>query len=154
MKPDPDFRALYEEAFPAVYRSVYALCRDQASAEDATQEAFARALERWGRLRARPWIKGWLTTTAMNAVRRASRRRVFPQTTAELEHDHDSQLDLWNQVRELPRRQQEAVVLYYAEDLPVNQVSEVMGCREGTVRALLAQARERLRTSMEASLGH
>jgi RNA polymerase sigma-70 factor (ECF subfamily) len=149
MKVGDEFRAIYEAAFPAVYRSVYLLCRDPGTAEDATQEAFARAVARWHRLRGQPWLVGWLTTTAMNAARRASRRKEIPVEDAVREGEAEASIEIWDQVRRLPKRQQEAVVLYYVEDLPVSQVSAAMRCREGTVRALLAQARARLRTTLE-----
>jgi DNA-directed RNA polymerase specialized sigma24 family protein len=49
-----DFEALYVEEYLAVYRATYLLCRDPILAEDATQEAFVRALERCSFPRSRP----------------------------------------------------------------------------------------------------
>lgn len=60
MKVDPQFVELYEREHERVFQVTFALCRDLALAEDATQEAFARALERWTRLRDRPWVGGWV----------------------------------------------------------------------------------------------
>lgn len=51
----------------------------------------------------------------------------------------------WGLVRQLPGRQAQAVALFYADDLPVVEVARVMGCAEGTVKAHLHAARERLR---------
>jgi len=133
-----------------VFRAVWALCGDRGVAEDATQEAFARALERWRRLRDRPWAGAWVTTTAMNFARRALRRRPKPSTTArEDPADLDASIDLWRGIRGLPVRQQEAVVLYYVLDLPVADVAQAMGCEQGTVKAHLARARGALRVAME-----
>jgi RNA polymerase sigma-70 factor, ECF subfamily len=55
-------------------------------------------------------------------------------------------------VRRLPARQAEAVALFYVEDLPVRQVAEVMGCAEGTAKALLHQARRRLAEQLGADM--
>jgi len=74
---DPAFRRLYEAEGPSVFQAVYLLCRDRAVAEDATQEAFARALERWGRLGDQAWVGGWVMSTALNVARRSLRRRNF-----------------------------------------------------------------------------
>ena len=56
-------------------------------------------------------------------------------------------------IRSLPRRQREALVLRHVADLSVRDAAEAMGCAEGTVRALTAQAvstmRERLGTDVE-----
>ncbi len=57
----------------------------------------------------------------------------------------DEAVDLWTAVRGLPRRQQEAVVLYYRMGTPVQEIAQILGCKEGTVRTHLARAREALR---------
>ena len=144
MKTDQGFRAFFEREYPAVYRSALLLARDPQSAEDATQEAFARAFARWRRLAPQPWAAGWVTTTAVNVARRQLRRRPTPppRTTAEL--DGDAALDVRAAVRALPRRQQEAVVLFYLHDLPLADVAAVMGLSEGTVKTHLARARAAL----------
>ena len=49
--------------------------------------------------------------------------------------------EFWAAVRRLPRRQAQAVVLYCGDDMPTDEVAGVMRCAEGTVRALLHQAR-------------
>jgi RNA polymerase sigma-70 factor, ECF subfamily len=146
---DRGFAEFYQREFAAVFRPVYALCRDRALAEESTQEAFARALERWRRLRDRPWAAGWVTTTAMNVARRSLRRRVSADEPNPGTLEPESGWDLWRAVRKLPQRQQEAVVLFYVRDLPVAEVAQVMRCEEGTVKAHLAKARSTLRGSLE-----
>jgi RNA polymerase sigma-70 factor (ECF subfamily) len=127
-----------------VYRAVYLLCRDRGVAEDATQEAFARCLARWERLADRPWVAGWVTTTAMNVARRALRRH--PETAAPMPDPRTTEesMDLNRALQLLPARQLEAVVLYYGLDLPVEDVASAMGCRAGTVKAHLSRARAAL----------
>jgi RNA polymerase sigma-70 factor, ECF subfamily len=145
---DPAFQRLYEEEAGSVFRTVYLLCRDRSVAEEATQEAFARALERWPRLRDRPWVGGWITTTAVNVARRAMRRRRSPQPADATGTDVEEAVDLWRAVRTLSLRQQQAVVLRYRLDLTVEDVAAAMGCDAGTVRTHLARAREALRARM------
>ena len=149
MKVDRRFAELYQAEFAAVYRACYALCGDRQLAEDAAQEAFARALERWRRLRERPWAAGWVVTTALNVVRRSLRRRGAeprpePGTGQAGTNGAEDRLDLIRAIRALPARQQEAVVLHYVADLPVSDVAEAMGVETGTVKAHLARAREAL----------
>lgn len=147
MNVDGRFAELYEAEFAAVYRACYALCGDRQLAEDAAQEAFARALERWRRLRERPWAAGWVVTTALNVVRRSLRRRRAeprpePGAGQAGTDGADDRLDLVLAIRALPARQQEAVVLHYVADLSVDDVAEAMGVETGTVKAHLARARE------------
>jgi RNA polymerase sigma-70 factor (ECF subfamily) len=149
---DPAFEDLYRDEFPKVFRATYLLSGNRAVAEDATQEAFARALERWNRLREVPWVRGWITTTALNAARRSLRRRRDSATAPAGGVDLDEWIDLWEGVRGLPRRQQEAVLLHYAADLPLVEVAGAMKCEEGTVKAHLARAREALRRQREGAV--
>src|SRR5919198_300131 len=133
MDVDWRFRALYEREFQAVFRTVFLLTRRRDVAEDATQEAFARAWERWRRLRDESWAAGWVTTTALNVARRGLRGHALPTPEVPSPPDPDALADLRAAIRLLPRRQQEAVVLYYLADLPITDVAAAMGCREGTV---------------------
>jgi RNA polymerase sigma-70 factor (ECF subfamily) len=147
----PEFEELYRREHATVFRTVLALCGDRAAAEDATQEAFARALERWRRLRDRPWVAGWIAVTAMNAARRAMRRGRVTQRLDRHAPDPDVAIDLWRALRSLPARQQEAAVLRYVADLPVGEVAAVMGCAEGTAKAHLARARQTLKQQLEGA---
>jgi RNA polymerase sigma-70 factor (ECF subfamily) len=142
---DPSFTELYEREFPAVFRAAYLMSGDRGLAEEATQEAFARALARWGRLRSQPWAGGWVTTTALNTARRHMRRR-RPATITNDPHGEDdtTRLDVHAAIRLLPARQQEVVVLHYLLDLPVADTAAVMGCDQGTVKTHLWRARAAL----------
>ena len=148
MTVDEGFRVMYEREFPTVFGAVRLLCGDHALAEDATQEAFARALVRWKRLGSQPWAAGWVTTTALNVARRHLRRRPPPDAwrSAEpaREPDREAELDLAGAMRRLPPRQQEAVALHYLHDLTVADAATVMGCDEGTVKTHLSRARAAL----------
>jgi RNA polymerase sigma-70 factor (ECF subfamily) len=142
---DPSFTELYEREFPAVFRAAYLLSGDRGLAEEAAQEAFARALARWSRLRSQPWAGGWVTTTALNTARRHLRRRRPAMPTNESPVEDDTiRLDIHAAVRRLPARQQEAVVLHYLLDLPVAETAAVMGCDQGTVKTHLSRARAAL----------
>ena len=145
MNVDPGFEALYEGEFASVYRAAFLLCGDRSTAEDATQEVFARALVRWRRLEGQPWAAGWVMTTAMNAARRAMRRRpTLPGEPRATATDHDDRLDVRDAIGRLPARQQEAVALHYLLDLSVSDTAAAMGVTGGTVKAHLSRAREAL----------
>jgi RNA polymerase sigma factor (sigma-70 family) len=150
VKVDEGFRVMYEREFPTVYRAVRLLCGDPALAEDATQEAFARALAKWRRLGSQPWAAGWVTTTALNVARRQSRRRAVPPPATPPEPDREAALDLVAGIRGLPPRQQEAIVLHYLLDLPVTETAAVMECDAGTVKTHLSRARATLARALGA----
>jgi RNA polymerase sigma factor (sigma-70 family) len=148
---EPGFEELYEREFAPVFRAAFLLCGDRSTAEDATQEAFARALARWRRLDGQPWAAGWVMTTAMNAARRAMRRRPTPtEEPRSTATDHEARLDVRAAIERLPARQQETVALHYLLDLSVADTASAMGVAEGTVKAHLSRARESLGGSLGA----
>ena len=79
-KGDADaFRELVETHSPKVFRLVYRILGDEASAEDAVQETFLRAYRSLGRFDARSGFGTWLhriaVNTALELVRKQQRHR-------------------------------------------------------------------------------
>jgi RNA polymerase sigma-70 factor, ECF subfamily len=145
------FHDFYAAEFDRVFDSAYAFCGDRQAALDATQEAFTRAFARWWRLSRRDWAGAWVTTTALNVLRRAFRNAALerqPQKN-QASSDPGQRVDLLAALRSLPARQRQAATLFYIADLPVSVVADVMNLSQGTVKAHLARAREHLRRSLE-----
>jgi RNA polymerase sigma-70 factor, ECF subfamily len=147
------FVELYRSAYVPVLHLAYALSGSWTIAEEVAQETFLRA---FGRVERLTNAEGWVRQVAANLARSRMRRlgaevravgrlaaRPLPPSPGSdlLPAEFDR---FWSQVRELPRRQAQAVALYYLEDRPVRDVAELMGCSEGTAKALLHQARQRL----------
>jgi RNA polymerase sigma-70 factor (ECF subfamily) len=154
-EPDEAFRSLYELQWRPVFLAAYGLSRNQAISEDATQEAFVRALQRWGHLKHHPNPVGWLVTTALNCARRELRHRSREAVAwydQAMVQESESVLDLLDEIRRLPRRQLQVVILRYAMDWSVEDIAEVLGCGPSTVRVHLSRAKRRLRTLLSRSL--
>lgn len=152
MVPFEDF---YQSEYGRVFGALYVATGSVDLAQEATQEAFQRAFARWRRLGEEQWATGWVVTTALNhsrrLARRAKRERASPMPHA-VEWGGEpeaTRLDLLRSVRTLPRRQREAIVLYYLLDLPIPAVAKLMDQTEGSVKAHLAHARRKLRKAME-----
>ena len=145
------FEDFYAAEFDRVLNSAFAFSGDRDAATDATQEAFARAFARWRRLSRHEWAGGWVTTTALNVLRRRYRDAARSQFPVEerAAHDANERVDLLRALRALPVRQREAAVLFYVADLPLHAVAEAMGVSDGAVKSHLARAREGLRVNLE-----
>lgn len=133
-------------------------CDSPEDARDAVQEALTRGLAGFAafRFRSRPltWIVGTLRNVCAEQ-RRSNRRgspRLDPDAAVEtgpdaaeqaLEDGRRRRVRRW--LSELPPRQRDAVVLRMLEELSVRDTAAVMGCREGTVKALLHQGMQSLR---------
>lgn len=61
-----DFKQVYDMYFRDVYRYALSLCRDEAMAEEVTQETFFKALENLDQFDGRSKISVWLCSIARN----------------------------------------------------------------------------------------
>jgi RNA polymerase sigma-70 factor (ECF subfamily) len=152
------FELLYRSDYAAVVGLVYGMTGSRWVAEDLAQEAFLRAHSDWAHVQDMASPGGWVRQVALNLAR-SRWRRLRSETLARLLSAQPNVADsppdpdierFWAQVRRLPPRQAQAVVLHYVEDLTVADIASVLGVAEGTVKALLHQARERLRRQLIA----
>jgi RNA polymerase sigma factor (sigma-70 family) len=139
----------YEAEHARVLGVCAALSGDRDAAADATDEAFARAMDRWDRVGTLDKPGAWVQVVALNYLRRALRRRGRERFLHRGSHGLSPELalpnpELWVAVRELPERQRLAVVLRYVADRPEAEIAEIMGVTRGTVAATLSAARSRL----------
>jgi RNA polymerase sigma-70 factor (ECF subfamily) len=137
--------------YPRLVAAVALISGSRPAAEDAVQEALARAWDRSERGERIESLPAWVTTVATNLVRsglrrmRAERRargrdpgRLPPSLTIE------SSVDIARALNALPRRQREATVLRYYLDLDVADVARTLGVSEGSVKTTLYRARQAL----------
>jgi len=152
-----DFDAFFAEAYPSVVRALGFALGDQGAAEDAAQEAFAKAYRRWSSVSQAERPAAWVYVVAVrDARRRLSRlerlsRRVAAQPGREDEAGPDvaGDADMVAAVAALPPRQRLAVVLRYWADLDEAAMAEAMGCARGTVKATLSAALTKLRVAQQ-----
>ena len=142
-----------------VFRLACGWLYDEQSEADVTQEVFVRGFRglRSFRFRAAPFT--WLYRTTRNVCNEFNRQRqVDPLDEEPVDPDSVPErdvaaLDSARRVRELvqklPERQREVVVLRIFEDLSIRETAQSMGCREGTVKALLHKALARLKLTIK-----
>jgi RNA polymerase sigma-70 factor (ECF subfamily) len=156
---DTSFEAFFAAEWARLFRALLLLTGNKQEAEDVTQGAFLKLLERWDRLDHATDLQGYLFRTALNGYRslyrrsRLAARRALAPAQAET--------DPFEQVAEreravrlllgLTRRQREAIVLTGIEGLDYRQAGALLGVKESTVRALVAQARARFTKETDGS---
>ncbi|WP_436773967.1 SigE family RNA polymerase sigma factor [Yinghuangia sp. YIM S09857] len=146
-----EFDAFYAATARRMVAAVYALTGNLADAEDAVQEAYARAWAKWARLRAEGDPGGWVRVVAqrlaVSSWRKARNRlrahvRVgTPASVPELGPDH---VALVAALQKLPKDQRRVIVLFHLYDLPADTVAREIGCSAGAVRTRLFRARQAL----------
>ncbi len=151
-----EFDEFYESHFDRVARALTLAGGDRDLAHDAAQEAFARALRHWRKVREMDRPDGWVYIVAMNQLRdhwrRTERRRgraPQPEFVADNTSGVATRVSVRDAIAILPPRQREAVVLRYLADLPVADIADAMGCAIGTVKATLHQAMESMRIELD-----
>ncbi len=152
-----DFAAFYAAHLPRLTGSLVLYTGDRDLAMDLAQETMARAFRDWRKVSALHAPPAWLHRVAFNLAnsvfRRKSVERRSPAYSWHAARDHHDDIDAANSVTvrklvaALPKRQKTALVLRFYSDMSVADTAEVMGCAEGTVRALTSQALTSLRRS-------
>jgi RNA polymerase sigma factor (sigma-70 family) len=145
-----DFDSMFAAEYAAVLRTVYLICHDTHLAQDITQEAFVELLRHWDKVsryeRPGAWVRRVAIRKLVKAMRRDVRRR---EAEAEVTFEpptalEPADLDVLRAVRALPLRQRTAVVLYYYEDRPLDEVAEVLECSPSTAAVHVHRARAKL----------
>lgn len=150
--------AMVERYQAVLTRSCCLILHDAALAEDAVQETLIKAYRTMDGFRGDCSEKTWLTHIAVNVCRDMLRsgwfrhvdRRVTPDTLPDASSPFipaDEALTL--AIMNLPRKQREAVVLYYYQGLDMPETAAALGCAVSTVSLRLKQARQALRTDLE-----
>lgn len=144
-----DFDAIYREAGPQLWRTLYGICEGRTDlAEEAIAEAFARAIARGNRVRDPiAYVYRVAFRFATHELKRQRRHtelteRAIRETPAELPGELE---DLMSALRELSPNQRAAVILRYEADLPTDEVAKRMGVSAATVRVHIHRGRAKLR---------
>lgn len=147
---DEGFSAWYASAYGRVRRAVTLSVGDPGLAEEATAEAFARALVHWKSVLAMGHPEAWVYRVALNQVRsqwrrgRLERRWLERQRIGHQPPPPEPQTAIWLAVAELAPRARTAIALRYIADLSEAEVAAAMEISRGTVAATLHKARVRL----------
>jgi RNA polymerase sigma-70 factor (ECF subfamily) len=151
----------FEEFFQAEHARLFrALClvtgsRDEA--EEVSQNAFLKLLERWERVSSLDDPTGFLYRTAMNEFRsryrsstRAMKRAVtFVRTDDAFEAVEDRDVVI-QALRSLIPQQRAAVVLTSLLGYTSEEAGQMLGMRPATVRTLSSRARSAMRQTLGA----
>jgi RNA polymerase sigma factor (sigma-70 family) len=147
------FALFFKENSGPVFRTLLAGTLNRAAAEDATAEAFTRALLHWDTVAVHPSPRAWVLRVAWNSHRSSwrkweSRRSPYPLGPAPPAPEPWIDPDLVAAIRALPPGQREVLVLVALGELTPSQVARVLGKTAGTVRSQLFQARVAMRRAL------
>jgi RNA polymerase sigma-70 factor (ECF subfamily) len=146
-----------------LYRLALSILDDPAEAEEATQDAFLKALRRLSSYRGEASFATWLYAIALNVCRGRLRQRRARERLEQVwralrlaenpAEPHAEQIAIawetdravWQALQRLNDRQREVIILRYYHDLKLDDIAQVAGVSERTVRTRLQQAHDQLR---------
>ena len=143
----------YERVFREHHRRLLAVALrmlgERADAEDAVQTTFIRLHRSIGSYRGDAALGTYLMRILINVCHdmlRARKRRLDLRPAEPAPGPGpDLRLQLEEAILSLPERMRACFVLYAVEGFPQKEIAEMLDIREGTVKAQIFQARERLR---------
>lgn len=161
---DPQMREQRLEAWvrdygTSILRTCFVCLSDVKEAEDAMQETFLKAWRAMDRFEGRAGAseKTWLTHIAINVCRDVQRSRWFrhidrsraledvPQgMVSAMPEERALLLDIMR----LPERYRQPILLYYYQDMTLEEIAQVLGAGKSTIHNRLRKAEKLLRLSL------
>jgi len=169
------FELLVTRHRKALFNFILRFVRDTAQAEDVTQETFLRLVKGADAYERQAKFTTWLYTIARNlcvdAARRGKHRKaasldaplgdedgsaslldLVPDGAAGVDRQAQSRelaVRLRQAIEALPDEQREIFLLREVADLQFNEIANVIGCPENTVKSRMRYALEKLREALE-----
>lgn len=137
---------VFREERRALTRLAFLLTGDRDSAEDVMQTAFAAVHSRWDNIDDPPaYLRRVVVNQAKDFHRRRYRQPPIPVEAVTQIPEID---ETWAELRRLPDRQREVVVLRFYEDMPLTEIAQLLDRPPGTIRSELHRALNRLRRTL------
>jgi RNA polymerase sigma-70 factor (ECF subfamily) len=166
---DRELEMIVRQEAKFVYGVAYAVLRNHHDAEDSAQETFVRVMRYRHRLPEVSDRRAWLARIAWRVAidRRKAANVISLDEAAEsvlnlyaagegveqIASHNQMKVLLGQMIASLPRKLREAVTLSLNEDLSQNDIGQVLGIPESSVRTRLFRARQLLRQKLATVLG-
>ncbi|EPY11330.1 RNA polymerase sigma factor [Paenibacillus alvei] len=132
-----------------LYRMALLMLKQEADCADAIQETMLKAFQSLHALRESKYFKTWIYRILINECNKIVNKRnqtvvveeLFNASAASTDYDL---IDLQEVVDRLEENLRIVIVLYYFQDLSVNEIAQVLGISSGAVKTRMHRARKLL----------
>lgn len=135
-----------------VIRIAFSYLKNMSDAEDAVQDVFLRIIDKKPSFNDESHERFWITRTTINICKNKlnvfwNKNKCSIDEIAESAcyDNYNEDNSVFKAVMSLADKYREVVHMYYYEGYTTPQISKLTGKSEGTVRSLLARAREKLK---------
>lgn len=154
LRTDADFEAFYDRHWKYVYRLCFTYMKNEADAEDCTEDVFVKVLTGNFEFEDETHERKWLTVTAINLckdkLKSYARKNIdsldddmMPEMVAPEKEDY---YDVTEAVMSLPPKLKDIIWLYYYEGYSTDEVAGMLGRPPSTVRNQMRDARNLLKS--------
>jgi RNA polymerase sigma-70 factor, ECF subfamily len=166
---DTSLEILMEAYGEEIIRLCYTYVKNWSIAEDVTQEVFLTVYKKQSQFKKRSSIKTWIYTIAINKCKDYLRTWHHKNTilsefvskfiksnqvsVEEQVTQLEEQTELTAMVMELPLKYREVVLLHYYKDFSIKEISQLLGCKESTIKSRLFRARALLKVEIGEEKG-
>lgn len=156
-----DFGEIYAEHFTDVYKYVLTLCRNEAIAEEVTQETFFKAMRNIDQFSGSCKLYVWLCQIAKNTYFSLSKKKKrlapgidadSPDIASDLEGDYldkEATRQLHVLIHNLNEPYKEVFTLRIFGELPFSQIGELFGKTDSWARLVFYRAKKQLQEAMK-----
>jgi RNA polymerase sigma-70 factor (ECF subfamily) len=156
-----DFGEIYTEHFSDVYKYVLTLCRNEAIAEEVTQETFFKAMRNIDQFNGSCKLYVWLCQIAKNTYFSLSKKQKrmapaidadFPDIASDLEKDYfdkEAATRLHVLLHDLNEPYKEVFTLRVFGELPFSQIGELFGKTDSWARLIFYRAKKQLQEAIK-----
>ena len=160
--------ALYNATYSGAYSLAGHLCSNRNDVEDILQESYITAFSRLRSIRDKAAFPAWLRKIVINTWRSYAKDKAnIYETTVDSQNDDyfdehfytESALDtveisetsreIFELVNQLPENQRVCMILFYYEDMRIEEIAEALNIPAGSVKSRLYYGRQQLRRMME-----
>jgi len=149
------FGELCRQYYSPMVAIAYSVLADHHLAQDAVQEAFAKALLKLRTLKNAEKFAPWLARICRNAAkdmlktkRLSVKAEDISQIPAEQNDDSNNQA-VRNAIANLPDAARELIILRYYNNLSYEQISAVLGISKAAINARLGRAKQKLAKTLK-----
>lgn len=163
------FKLLYEGYADRVYNTALSYTKNVEDAEEITQDVFVKVFKKASTFKGDAALSTWLyritVNTSLNYLKKQNRFAVFKNTfkvSKNIEFEHPGVLlenkeqaaCLFKAMDCLPASQKTAFILSYIEDLPRQEVANIMETSLKAVESLLQRAKRNMRSELAKIYPH
>ena len=128
----------------------FSYLQSKEDAEDVLQNSFAKLWNCKKEFEDSSYIDKWLTRVCINECKDTFKQLFRKHTSLEEAYDistFDSyfNIDLFNAVLSLPKKERIVVHLFYYEDMSIADISALLKIKESTIKSLLHRSRKKLK---------